>query len=109
LVFKSGIGVFSYLAVFGTAVLLLFIGWGILFGNFGKVFQDINRENIQHSQAYVQSKTELLLGLITSAQDPLATEGQVKATINEFCFQVTLLIPSEWSSPIARFEAENCN
>jgi len=95
-------------AVFGTAFLLLFIGWGILFGNFGKIFRDINRENITHSQAYIQSKTELLLGLITDIQDPLATEGQKAALTNEFCYQVTLLIPSEWSSPIARFEAENC-
>ena len=79
-----------------------------MLGFFGPLFKDVNREIIQHSQQYVESKTQLLLGIMSDHEDPLATVGQKKAMVNEFCYQVTLLLPEERPTVIARFEAEHC-
>jgi hypothetical protein len=80
-----------------------------MLGVFGPLFKDVNREITQHSQQYTEGKTQILLGLINDFENPLSTEGQKSATINEFCYQVTLLLPSERPSVIARFQAEHCN
>lgn len=69
---------------------------------------DTGREVTQHSQAYVQSKVQLLNGLITDFEDPTATAGQKAAIVNEFCFQVTLLIPDERPANVVRFQTAHC-
>lgn len=69
---------------------------------------DVNREVTQHSQAYVESKTQLLNGLITDYEDPAATSGQKAAIVNEFCYQTTLLLASERPANVVRFQTAHC-
>jgi len=86
------VGVALYIAV--PAVLL----WGA----------NVNREVTQHSQSYTESKTQFLNGLMTDYASPTATAGQRDAIVNEFCYQVTLLMPSERPDNVLRFEAAHC-
>lgn len=93
-------------AVAAVLLIAVFLYWAIpAFGIWGS---NVNREITQHSQSYVESKTQLLMGLITDYEDPKATVGQKTAIVNEFCYQVTLLTPEERPAPIVRFQASHC-
>jgi hypothetical protein len=108
-VFKSGCAIAGVIILAALALVsATAFSLGML-GVFGPLFKDVNREIVQHSQAYTESKTQLLLGLISDYEDPLATQGQRIATINEYCYQVTLLLPSEQPTVIAQFQAQHCN
>lgn len=97
-----------------AAVLAVLLGIAALYGlvvalgPLGRIVNDITRENTQHSQAYVESKTQLLNGLITDYESPAATDGQKVAIVNEFCYQVTLLVPSERPANVVRFQTAHC-
>ena len=100
----SGIGAIGCVALVLVAAVALFFG-GLLLQRF--VF-DIQRENIQHSQQYVETKNQELLGLIRAYEDPNASDGQRRATVNQFCDEVNLLEPDTRVVPVRTFASAHC-
>jgi len=98
------------LEVIGGLIVVVAIGAVVVLGVPAalKWGQDVTRESQQHSRSYVESKTQLLNGLMTDYEDADATPGQKTAIANEFCYQVTLLVPEERPANIVRFQTAHC-
>lgn len=95
------VGLLAVLCAFGVAVVIglpIALKWG----------RDVDREVTQHSRAYIESKVQLLNGLMTDHADPQATDGQRAAIVDAFCFQVTLLLPEERPDNVVRFQTAHC-
>lgn len=84
---------------------ILLIGGGLLAYRF---LVDFNRETIQHSQGYVQTRIQELNEIIVSYNDERTSPGQKAALVNQFCYKVTLLIPEERPTNIVSFQSAHC-
>jgi hypothetical protein len=100
---------YIFAAILAVAMAIGLVYGGLLvFAPARLMEQDIRRNVTIHSLGYIQGKIQLLNGLVTDYNDPDATDGQKQAIVNEYCYQVTLLLPEERPANIIRFQAAHC-